>query len=133
MSHDAEPTGPEAAAPAEVPTVVPRGTARVAVEYCTQCRWLLRAAWVAQELLQTFRTRLGEVALVPGTDGVFRVTLDAGDGPVLLWDRKADGGFPEIPDLKRRVRDAVAPDLALGHTDRAAARSGAGGEAPPEG
>ncbi|MFC8924164.1 SelT/SelW/SelH family protein [Cellulosimicrobium sp. NPDC057127] len=97
-----------------------RGTARVAVEYCTQCRWLLRAAWVAQELLQTFRTRLGEVALVPGTGGVFRVTLDAGDGPVLLWDRKADGGFPEVPDLKRRVRDAVAPDLSLGHTDRAA-------------
>jgi selenoprotein W-related protein len=103
---------------------VPRGTARVAVEYCTQCRWLLRAAWVAQELLQTFRTRLGEVALVPGTDGVFRVTLDAGDGPVLLWDRKADGGFPEIPDLKRRVRDAVAPDLSLGHTDRAAGSPG---------
>ncbi|WP_435736787.1 SelT/SelW/SelH family protein [Cellulosimicrobium sp. PMB13] len=106
--------------PVEPSMVVPRGTARVAVEYCTQCRWLLRAAWVAQELLQTFRTRLGEVALVPGTDGVFRVTLDAGDGPVLLWDRKADGGFPEIPDLKRRVRDAVAPDLSLGHTDRAA-------------
>ncbi|CPU67121.1 Uncharacterized protein conserved in bacteria [Mycobacteroides abscessus] len=69
----------------------------MAVEYCTQCRWLLRAAWVA-----------------------LRVTLDAGDGPVLLWDRRVDGGFPEIPDLKRRVRDAVAPDLSLGHTDRAA-------------
>jgi len=96
---------------------------RVAVEYCTQCRWLLRAAWVAQELLQTFRTRVGEVALVPGTDGVFRVTLDAGNGPELLCDRKVDGGFPEIPDLKRRVRDAVAPDLSLGHTDRAAARA----------
>ncbi len=123
-------------APAEtfVPTVAGRGTARVAIEYCTQCRWLLRAAWVAQELLQTFRTRLGEVALVPGTDGVFRVTLDAGDGPVLLWDRRVDGGFPEVPDLKGRVRDAVAPDLALGHTDRAAARA-ADGEAggPAEG
>ncbi|WP_426309364.1 SelT/SelW/SelH family protein [Cellulosimicrobium sp. E-16] len=129
MTDDAGLPGPETPAP----TDPPRGTARVAVEYCTQCRWLLRAAWVAQELLQTFRTRLGEVALVPGTGGVFRVTLDAGDGPVLLWDRKADGGFPEIPDLKRRVRDAVAPDLALGHTDRAAARSGSGGEAPPEG
>ncbi|MFF2270527.1 SelT/SelW/SelH family protein [Cellulosimicrobium cellulans] len=128
MTDDAGSPGPEeATAPAEPP----RGTARVAVEYCTQCRWLLRAAWVAQELLQTFRTRLGEVALVPGTDGVFRVTLDAGDGPVLLWDRKADGGFPEIPDLKRRVRDAVAPDLALGHTDRAAARSAGVGEAAP--
>ena len=120
MTDDAPQPGPTDPA---VPTVAPRGDARVAIEYCTQCRWLLRAAWVAQELLQTFRTRLGEVALVPGTDGVFRVTLDAGDGPVLLWDRKADGGFPEIPDLKRRVRDAVAPDLSLGHTDRAAVRT----------
>ena len=24
---------------------------RVEIEYCTQCRWLLRAAWMAQELL----------------------------------------------------------------------------------
>ncbi|NMF28309.1 MULTISPECIES: SelT/SelW/SelH family protein [Cellulosimicrobium] len=132
MTDDGGQPGPHAPAPAEAPAessaraeaptapAEARGTARVAVEYCTQCRWLLRAAWVAQELLQTFRTRLGEVALVPGTDGVFRVTLDAGDGPVLLWDRRVDGGFPEIPDLKRRVRDAVAPDLSLGHTDRAA-------------
>ncbi|MBN0040881.1 SelT/SelW/SelH family protein [Cellulosimicrobium cellulans] len=128
MTDDAGTPGPEAPAPADPP----RGTARVAVEYCTQCRWLLRAAWVAQELLQTFRTRLGEVALVPGTGGVFRVTLDVGAGPVLLWDRATDGGFPEIPDLKRRVRDAVAPDLSLGHTDRAAARSAGGGAGAPE-
>lgn len=26
----------------------------VEIEYCTQCRWLLRAAWMAQELLVTF-------------------------------------------------------------------------------
>ena len=120
----------DAPVPAEAPvtgvpvaTEVPQGTSRVAIEYCTQCRWLLRASWVAQELLQTFRTRLGEVALVPGTGGVFRVTLDAGDGPVLLWDRTVDGGFPEVPDLKRRVRDAVAPDRSLGHTDRAAEKA----------
>ncbi|SKC36923.1 SelT/SelW/SelH family protein [Krasilnikoviella flava] len=102
----------------------PESSARVSITYCTQCRWLMRAAWVAQELLQTFRTRLGEVALVPGTGGVFRVELDPGDGrpAVLLWDRAVEGGFPEIPPLKRAVRDAVAPDLALGHTDRAAAR-----------
>ncbi len=92
------------------------------ITYCTQCRWLMRAAWVAQELLQTFRTRIGEVALVPGTGGVFRVELvrAPGEEPVLLWDRKAEGGFPEIPPLKIAVRDAVAPDLALGHTDRVA-------------
>ena len=78
---------------------------RVAITYCTQCRWLLRAGWVAQELLTTFATDLGEVALVPGIGGVFRVEID----DELLWDRKRDGGFPEIAPLKRLVRDRVAP------------------------
>ena len=48
---------------------------RVEIRYCTQCRWLLRAAWMAQELLSTFGTDLGEVALSPGTSGVFEITL----------------------------------------------------------
>ncbi|RJK94819.1 SelT/SelW/SelH family protein [Vallicoccus soli] len=87
---------------------------RVAITYCTQCGWLLRAAWYAQELLQTFTTELGEVALVPGTGGVFRV--EAGGAPV--WDRRADGGFPDVVELKRRVRDRVAPERDLGHADR---------------
>ncbi|GAA4388543.1 SelT/SelW/SelH family protein [Tsukamurella soli] len=88
---------------------------RVTIEYCTQCNWLARAAWVAQELLTTFATDLTEVALVPGTGGVFRIGVD-GD-PV--WDRKADGGFPEPSQLKRLVRDRVAPGRDLGHADRA--------------
>jgi selenoprotein W-related protein len=88
---------------------------RLEINYCTQCRWLLRAAWYAQELLSTFEQELGEVALVPGTGGVFRIALDG----ELLWDRK-ERGFPELPVLKRLVRDRVAPDRALGHTDRAA-------------
>jgi selenoprotein W-related protein len=50
---------------------------RVEITYCTQCRWLLRAAWMAQELLVTFETELGEVALVPGTGGIFEVKLNA--------------------------------------------------------
>ena len=86
---------------------------RVAITYCTQCRWLLRAGWVASELLTTFTTDLGEVALVPGTGGVFTVELDG----ELLWDRTRDGGFPEIAPLKRLVRDRVAPGRPLGHTD----------------
>jgi selenoprotein W-related protein len=88
--------------------------AHVAIEYCTQCRWLLRAGWMAQELLTTFETELDEVALRPGTGGVFRITVD-GD-PV--WDRRADGGFPEITLLKQRVRDRVSPERDLGHADR---------------
>lgn len=87
---------------------------KVTIHYCTQCRWLLRAAWMAQELLTTFERELGEVALRPGTGGVFDVSVD-GD---LLWSRKAEGRFPDIKELKQRVRDRVAPNKDLGHSDR---------------
>ena len=87
---------------------------RLEVEYCTQCRWLLRAAWTAQELLTTFTTELGEVALIPGTGGVFDVRLDG----ETLWSRKAQNGFPEMAPLKQLVRDRIAPDRNLGHSDR---------------
>jgi selenoprotein W-related protein len=86
---------------------------RVEIEYCTQCRWLLRAAWTAQELLTTFDQELGEVALVPGTGGVFLIRLD-GD---IVWNRGREG-FPDIAQLKQRIRDRVAPDRDLGHSDR---------------
>ncbi|MFC0705705.1 SelT/SelW/SelH family protein [Cellulomonas uda] len=99
--------------------------------YCTQCRWLLRAAWYAQELLTTFHREVDEVALRPGIGGVFVVEAWPGQGPapapddehapVVLWDRGRDGGFPEITELKRRVRDVVAPDKPLGHSDHVAA------------
>jgi hypothetical protein len=42
---------------------------RLAITYCRQCRWLLRASWMAQEMLTTFSEELGEVALIPGTGG----------------------------------------------------------------
>ena len=86
---------------------------RVEIEYCTQCRWLLRAAWTAQELLTTFEQELGEVALVPGSGGVFQVRLDGRQ----IWDRKEHGGFPELRELKQLLRDRIAPERALGHTD----------------
>jgi len=89
-------------------------TPRVEIHYCDQCKWLLRAAWYAQELLTTFQGQLGEVALVPGSGGVFQVYCDG----TLLWCRKADGGFPEAKDLKQRVRDTIAPGQSLGHSDR---------------
>lgn len=87
---------------------------RVVIRYCSQCNWLLRAAWMAQELLNTFADELDEVALQPGTGGIFEIEADG----VLIWERKRDGGFPEITELKRRVRDRVAPDKPLGHIDR---------------
>ena len=87
---------------------------RVEIEYCTRCRWLLRASYLAQELLTTFETELGEVALVPGSGGIFEVRVD-GD-PVC--SRSAEGGFPEPKTVKRAVREMVAPDKSLGHSDR---------------
>lgn len=87
---------------------------RVEIEYCTQCRWLLRAAWMAQELLTTFETELGEVALKPGTGGIFEVRLDG----ETLFSRKQHERFPESKELKQLVRDRIAPERDLGHSDR---------------
>lgn len=85
---------------------------RLEIRYCTQCRWLMRAAWTAQELLTTFQSELGEAALVPGTGGIFEIRLD----DELIWSRKRQG-FPELAELKRLVRDRVAPGRDLGHSD----------------
>lgn len=87
---------------------------RVAITYCTQCNWLLRSAWMAQELLSTFRDDLGEVALIPAAGGAFRIEL----GGALLWERVRDGGFPDVKVLKQRVRDHLDPERDLGHIDR---------------
>lgn len=89
-------------------------TPRVEIRYCTQCRWLLRAAWMAQELLTTFESELGEVALVPGTGGIFQVWLD----DELIFSRKEAERFPEAKELKQLIRDRIAPDKPLGHSDR---------------
>lgn len=96
----------------------PASLPRVEIAYCTQCRWLLRAAWMAQELLITFESELGGVTLCPGSGGVFEVRVD-GD---IVWSRKDEGRFPELPELKRRVRDRVVPDRELGHSDRSTQR-----------
>ena len=87
---------------------------RVEIEYCTQCRWMLRAAWLAQELLTTFEDDLAEVALVPGKGGVFEVRVDA----ETVWSRETERGFPQPKELKQRVRDLIAPGRSLGHSDR---------------
>lgn len=86
----------------------------VTIEYCTQCRWLMRAAWFAQELLTTFEAELGGVTLIPGQGGVFEIRA----GKKLIWSRKKENGFPEMKELKQRLRDAVAPGKNLGHSDK---------------
>jgi selenoprotein W-related protein len=100
--------------PAMITPTLP--SARLVIRYCTGCRWMMRAAWVAQELLVTFEQELAEVALAPGSGGIFQIWLN----DERLWDRKEDGGFPELRVLKQRIRDRVAPDKPLGHSDRPA-------------
>jgi selenoprotein W-related protein len=73
---------------------------------------------MAQELLTSFQDEMGEVALIPGTGGVFEIRASSPEGVVSIWSRKDEGGFPEIKQLKQRVRDRIAPEKPLGHSDR---------------
>jgi selenoprotein W-related protein len=69
---------------------------------------------MAQELLTTFETGIGEVALIPGTGGIFEVRLDE----ETIFSRKEQGRFPESKELKQLVRDRISPEKDLGHSDR---------------
>jgi selenoprotein W-related protein len=86
----------------------------VEIVYCARCGWLLRAAWMAQELLTTFVDELGQVALSPDhSGGVFEIRIDG----ATAWSRKERGRFPDVRELKQLVRDRVAPGRDLGHTE----------------
>ena len=87
---------------------------RVEIEYCTQCRWLLRAAWLAQELLTTFESDLHGVTLMPGNSGILEVRLN----DQVLFNRKVAGRFPEAKELKQLIRDVIDPARDLGHSDK---------------
>jgi selenoprotein W-related protein len=86
---------------------------RVEIHYCPKCRWQARATWLAQELLTTFEESLGEVALVPASSGTFDVLLN----DELLFSRQIAGRFPEPKELKQQIRNRVAPEMDLGHSE----------------
>lgn len=86
----------------------------ITIEYCTQCKWLLRAAYFAQELLTTFEQEAGGVMLVPGISGVFDVRVEG----AVVWSRAEKNGFPDIKELKQIIRDRVAPEKNLGHSEK---------------
>jgi predicted Rdx family selenoprotein len=83
---------------------------------------------MGQELLSTFGTSIGEIALIPATGGIFTVQLsyvphsasvgnNAAPSEVLIWDRKSEGGFPEAKILKQLIRNHIDPEKNLGHSD----------------
>jgi selenoprotein W-related protein len=87
---------------------------RVEIEYCTQCRWMLRAAWLAQELLTTFDQDLERVSLVPGSGGIFDIRFNG----ERIFSRKEAQRFPEAREIKQLIRDRIDPERSLGHSDR---------------
>ena len=87
---------------------------QIEIEYCTKCRWLLRASWISQELLSTFSDEIGGITLIPSNiSGIFEIRY----GREIIWERGKKKGMPEIKKLKQIVRDLVAPNRDLGHID----------------
>jgi len=84
---------------------------RVEIEYCTQCGFLLRAAWIAQELLSSFPEELGEVALRPESGGHFIVRLERGT----IFSGREQGRFPESKELNLALAARIAPGRRFGH------------------
>ena len=72
---------------------------------------MLRASWMAQELLSTFEEEIGGVTLIPGTGGIFEVRVD---GEVIASNRE-DMKMPELGAVKRALRDRVSPERRIGH------------------
>lgn len=86
----------------------------IIIEYCPKCGWMLRAAYMAQELLSTFYEDLHGILLQPSeVSGRYNIRVN----DEVLFDRKQSGRFPEIKELKQLVRDKVNPDKSLGHSD----------------
>jgi selenoprotein W-related protein len=87
----------------------------ITIEYCPKCGWLLRAAYMAQEILVTFTDDIKQVTLLPSeTGGSYKIFID----DKKIFDRKESHGFPEIKEIKQLVRDVVNPGKSLGHADR---------------
>jgi selenoprotein W-related protein len=87
----------------------------IIIEYCPKCNWMMRAAYMAQELLTTFTDDVYGITLVPSeVSGRYTISID----DVVLFDRKKEGRFPEIKELKQLVRDKVNPEKSLGHSDK---------------
>ena len=87
----------------------------ITIEYCPKCGWLLRAAYMAQELLTTFVDDVKGVTLQPSeTSGTYQIYINN----EILFDRRKEGRFPEIKELKQLVRDKVNPEKSLGYSDK---------------
>jgi selenoprotein W-related protein len=90
-----------------------KNSCNVEIEYCAQCRFILRASWMAQEILMTFGENITSLCLKPSSGGVFTIRLD----DEVLFSKKEKGRFPESKEIKQMIRDRILPGMDLGHSD----------------
>ena len=88
-------------------------TYKIEIQFCTQCAWLPRASWMMQEILTTFQGEVISVTLTPKSGGIFEIFLDKEK----IYSRSGFGGFLDIKDVKKLIRDKISPGKNLGHTD----------------
>jgi len=91
-----------------------KSSCNVEIEYCAQCRFILRASWMAQEILMTFGENIENLNLKPSSGGVFIIRLN----DETLFSRKEMGRFPESKEIKQMIRDRILPEMDLGHSDQ---------------
>jgi selenoprotein W-related protein len=75
---------------------------RITIEYCVECLYLPRAIALAQALLQDFPDQIAEVALIPGHEGVFDVSLD---GKKIF---AMEGVLPQPASILKRMGEALS-------------------------
>lgn len=86
----------------------------IEIHYCVKCKWMMRSAWMAQEILATFEDHVESVALWPSHEaGTFQIKING----TIVWDRRVDGGFPQPKELKQKVRDVLVPGKNIGHNE----------------
>ena len=90
-----------------------KNSCNVEIEYCAQCRFILRASWMAQEILMTFGENIENLNLKPSSGGIFTIRLN----DEILFSKKEEGRFPESKEIKQMIRDRVLPEMDLGHSD----------------
>lgn len=88
-------------------------TYKIEIQFCTLCVWLPRASWMMQEILTTFQGEVISVTLTPKSGGIFEIFLDKEK----IYSRSDFGGFLDIKDVKKLIRDKISPGKNLGHTD----------------
>ncbi|PWJ34137.1 SelT/SelW/SelH family protein [Sediminitomix flava] len=88
--------------------------AKIEIKYCTLCGWLLRASWMSQELLTTFSEEISSLSLTPTKGGIYEIWIN----DELVFSFKEMRRFPQPKEIKQMIRDRIAPERDLGHSDR---------------